>query len=263
MAVHDIGVVDIYIVSSIGAADAERIVAVTGKRRRLGAQQTVERLNWGVTLAIAGTGAALAGPASKQKARATRLHKALGQALQLLGLHTGHAPAEGWDFAGPHQVLLPAGESAPLTTECARLGFRSPGDAVWYGTRSLWLFYRWAAAARAHWEAHPEATRHRPDRLVMAWAEAMVGTYAAVVEAQVPKSPTTESPFIKFCEEMRVHMMRRVPSSSDPALEAFRGTLKRVRPAAMAAFITRHFKHPPRRIGRSSVSNSYRRIRPP
>jgi hypothetical protein len=77
----------------------------------------------------------------------------------------------------------------------------------------------------------------------MAWAEAMVETYAAVVEAEVPKFPTMESPFIKFCEEMRVHLIGCVSSGGDdPVLEAFRATLKRVRPAPMAAFIKRHFR---------------------
>jgi hypothetical protein len=170
------------------------------------------------------------------------LRSELGQVLQLMALDPERIPAEGGDFAAAYQVLLPGGESDALLAECARLGFSSPKEAIWQGMRGLWLFQRLAATAVAHWEAHPEKTKHKPDPRVMAWVSAMAETYPAVVDAKVPKAPTTESPFIKFCEEIRVHLLGRLPASGEPVLDAFRGTLKRVRPAAMAAFVTRHLK---------------------
>ena len=245
MSVYDIGIADIYIVSLISAADADRIVAVTGKRPRYDSQQIADRLNWAVTLAIAGTSAALAGPSSEHRQRANRLHAVLGQALQLMGLDPDRAPRAGSDFAGSYAVLLPEGETPSAAAASAKLGFPSTRDAIWQGIRGLFLFRQYAATARAYWEAHPEKTRHKPDPFFMVWAQAMVATYPAVVEGEVPRFPTTESPFIKFCEEIRAHLVSKPPADHDPALDAFWETLKRVHSAAMAAFVTRHFKRSP------------------
>jgi hypothetical protein len=257
MVAYDIGVADIYFFSAFSSADAERIVAATGKKPRHDFDQTAETLNWALTLAIALTSAAQAAPANKQRARTKRLQSVLGQALQLMGLSTKHPPFDGRDFAPAYAVLLPAGKS----DSCARLGFSSPEDAIWLGIRCLWLLQRYAAAARAHWEAHPEKTRHKPDPLVMAWAATMVDTYVKVVDAERPKFPTTESPLIRFCEAMRVHLLKRAGSTNEPPFRAFRATLNRVRPAPMAAFISRHLSRAPQQIRRSTRSNSHRRIR--
>jgi hypothetical protein len=262
---YDIGVADVRLFSLFNAADAERIVAATGKKPRHDPQRTAEMLNWALALAIEETSVALAAPASRQRDRAKRLQSVLGQALQLMGLSTERSPADGEAYqvlylASAYSALLPAGESASLVAVCERLGFSSAQEAIRQGILTLQLFELCARAAHAHWKAHPEKTRHKPAPFVMAWARTLVDTFVKVVDAEVPKAPTTESPLIRFGEALRVYLLERASPSDDPVILEFRATLKRAGPAAMAAFITRHFKEAPQRIRRSTRSNSHRQI---
>ena len=183
------------------------IVAATGKQPRHDARRTAEILNWSITLAIMDTCAALAAPASRQRARAKRLQSALGQALQLMEFNTKLPPGATENFVSAYSLLLPAGESAPLVTVCAKLGFSSLEDAIRKGLAALMLFELFAEGAQGHWKARPEKTKHKPDPFVMAWATTMVNTFVNVVDAERPRFPTTESPLIRFCEAMRVHLL--------------------------------------------------------
>jgi hypothetical protein len=113
------------------------------------------------------------------------------------------------------------------------------------GAVGLWFIHAFAVHSAVEWQKNvrsiDDMDRRGPDAARLMWVQKMGNLYSALTGAQPPRAPTADSPFIKFCGEVRAIVLTRcAAASTESSMRLFLEMLRDAKPAALAAFMSRH-----------------------
>jgi hypothetical protein len=241
------GVLAVYKVSLFDAHDAARILQKTGKPSCVTAERAAALLNSAIRRCILEMGVVVESPASEHAAWAAQLAEALDRGLSLLAPSTTatHAPTHS-NLIEAYARLFNAGMPPPkIDGLLKRHGFTSPQQAMELSAIGLWLLHAFAVHSGAEWrkKVRPadDMGRRGPAGARVVWVRVLGNLYCELTGAQPPRAPTADSPFIRFCGEVRAIVLTRcAAASTESSMRLFLEMLRDAKPARLAAFISRH-----------------------
>jgi hypothetical protein len=142
-------------------------------------------------------------------------------------------------------VLFPSDEVvAPEALKAVKaMGFKDEIEATTVGIAGLWCLHRFAGMAAEYWERQPPEGRV-PDPFLMGWSIAMAKAYVAIVVSKVPlpRRPHHDSPFIRFCDAIRLRVLKAIDASptSFRVAAALRRDLISIECDVLAEFVRRN-----------------------
>jgi hypothetical protein len=201
-----------YRVNICKADDADRIIAATFKNRRtplLSGNDAAGMINSGIRAALGRATLSQESPPSEQAEWTGKLVAASEKALALLSPSaTAVEPPSHDDLLDNIGRLFNASGGPPPEIEAIlkQRDLQNPGKTIDAAIFGVWLMYAVAKHADTAWRGRfrPRSSRRLPNQIELGWLTGMGAIYKHIFGEPLPKAPDDESPFVRFCDGVRL-----------------------------------------------------------